>query len=102
MKITPEIAEQINELYCEIGIKSQVAKIIGCSASTVSKYIQPDYIPKSERIETISFNKEPTDIKQFLETIVKLGGGAKGFCKACKMTEEEKSDLIELQKEIYI
>ena len=30
------------------------------------------------------------------------GGGAKGFCKASELTEDEKKDLIELQKEIYL
>ena len=49
-RITPDKIEEINELYYEIGVKSKVAKIVGVSASTVSKYIQSDYIPKSKRI----------------------------------------------------
>ena len=45
-KITDEIKEQINELYCELGVKSHVAKALGISASTVSKYIVDGYVPK--------------------------------------------------------
>ena len=37
---TPEKIEEINRLYYECGVKAQVARQIGCSASTVAKYIQ--------------------------------------------------------------
>ena len=45
-KITDEVIEQINELYCELKVKSHVAKALGISASTVSKYIVPNYVCK--------------------------------------------------------
>ena len=39
-KITNEIIEQMFELYEELGTYSAVAKKLGVSASTVSKYIK--------------------------------------------------------------
>jgi hypothetical protein len=100
MKITPEIAEQINKLYREIGVKSQVAKIIGCSPSTVSRYIVEDYAENTMPI--VGFSKSIGNCDSFKATIAELGGGAIGFCKACNLTEAEKLDLLELQKEICL
>ena len=98
-RITPEMIEQINELYCQIGIKSRVAKELGISASSVSKYIQDGYIPKAERKIEKKFDKEPQGLninditsrskEEFMYFLTHL-------------SEEEWADLKELQKGICI
>ena len=56
MKITPEIAEQINEIYYQCKNKSQTAKQIGCSAATISRYILKDYDVYLEMMEPYAMN----------------------------------------------
>lgn len=94
-KVTPEIIEQINELYLELGVKAQVARAVGLSPSTVSKYIIPNYISKKNR--TISHCEvEPNyDFKDFMNEIGKMGS-------MCALSEKEREELIILQKEIMI
>ena len=97
-RITDEQKEQINELFYQIKVKSKVAKILGISASSVSKYIRPDYVPKAERMVSTfagvpsSFNMENID-RNDSAAIVKF---------LTQLSSEEKEDLKELQKEIYI
>ena len=47
-RTSPETIEKINELYFILGVKSQVAKQLGISPATVSKYINPNYQPKAQ------------------------------------------------------
>ena len=44
-KLTEEKIIQIQQLYAEIGIYSQVAKIVGCTAATVKKYCTLNVTP---------------------------------------------------------
>lgn len=46
--ITSKMIQEINDLYYELRNKSAVAREMGISASTVSKYIQDGYVPKEE------------------------------------------------------
>lgn len=94
-KITQEKIIQINELYLEIGVKSRVAKIVGCSPSTVTKYLIPDYISQVE-IETINFNMEIPDIPFELFKETKCWGDL------CLLTDVEKLECDELRKELLI
>lgn len=98
-KITDEIKEQINELYCELGVKSHVAKALGISASTVSKYIQPGYIRKADRVIE-EFNERPSVIS--FDKIDSFDGAAGIGYFFTHMTEDEKEDIKKLQKEIFI
>ena len=34
---------KINELYLELGVQKKVAEVLGISASSVSKYLIPNY-----------------------------------------------------------
>lgn len=103
-KITQEKIEQINELFCELGVKSQVAKIVGCSPATVTKYIIKDYIPKAQR-KDIKFDIEMKGCKEFLlaiqnrETTISF---SEIFEKTTTLTTEEKEELEKLKKEIFI
>lgn len=98
-RITPEMIEQINELYCQIGVKSRVAKELGISASSVSKYIQPDYIPKAERTTEEKFTKEPQGIN--INDIIGHPREELMYFFT-HLSEEEWTDLKELQKGICI
>ena len=82
-------------------IKKKTAEIVGVSVASVTKYLDPNYVSKAER-KTYTFDKEPTGCDEFIKMINMYGGGAKGFCKASELTEDEKKDLIKLQKEIYL
>lgn len=94
-KITDEDIEQINELYCEIGVKSQVAKILGRSAATVSKYIIPGYVPKNQRVEAPPFDESkitgPAHFNSWDE-----------FFQSCMLTDEEWAEMREIQKGVMI
>lgn len=98
-KITDEIKEQINELYCELGVKSHVAKALGISASTVSKYIQPGYIPKADRVIE-EFSGRPSVIS--MDKIASFDGAAHIGYFFTHIMEDEKEDMEKLQKEIFI
>ena len=94
-KTSPEMIEKINELYAILGVKSQVAKELGIAASTVTKYLIPDYKPTGMKSAT-KFNK-PIDLNLdlFINAKDELGS-------LCALSEEEWADLKELQKEILI
>ena len=100
MKITPDIIEQINELYLEIKVKKRVAEKLGISASTVSKYIDPAYVPKAERVK-IEFDVAPPGCGDFIQFI---GGAAtrkekfEKFCEYCELSEEEVGELKNFTK----
>lgn len=96
MKITDEIKEQINELYCQIGIKKRVAEIVGCSASTVSKYIVPNYVPKQQR-QIEKFDKPVPGCHELKE---KMRAGTI-LADLCILSDDEWEDLKKLQKEIF-
>ena len=99
VKITDEVIEQINELYCELKVKSHVAKALGISASTVSKYIVPNYIPKVQRVVKV-FNGRPSIIS--MDKIASFDGAAHLGYFLTHMAEDEKKDIEQLQKEIFI
>ena len=94
-KITPEIIEQINDLYLELGVKAQVARKLGISPATVSKYIIPNYneIKNTEQStcsQSISF-----PIEDFMGEYGTMGG-------LCELSEAEWEDLKQLQKEVIV
>lgn len=101
MKITPEIAEQINELYLEIGVKKRVAEIIGCSPSTVSKYIVPNYVSKKER-KTYTFEGYVGNSKWLIDIFKTFDNPGARLCELCMLGENEWEEMQELQKEIYV
>lgn len=100
MKITPEIQEQINILYLKLKTKTAVAKEIGCSPATVTKYLIPNFVPPEDRQE-YTFDGEVGNADNLIE-LLKEGNAAQLFCEYCLLSEEEKQDLKELQKEVYI
>jgi len=101
MKITPEIAERINELYVEIGVKKKVAEIIGCSPSTVSKYIIPNFIPKTQR-PAYTFEGTIGNSEWMISLLEMIDNPAQKLCELCMLKDEEWDEMRELQKEIYL
>lgn len=99
VKITDEVIEQINELYCEIGIKSHVAKALGISASTVSKYIIPNYIRKADRVVEV-FSGRPSIIS--MDKIASFNGAAHLGYFLTHIMDDEREDMEKLQKGIFI
>lgn len=85
-KTSPEMIEKINELYCLIGVKSQVAKKLGISPATVSKYIDPNYQMKQKSFEEIEVPEDlPLEIFQNKwEDIIKLSAEEKAAIEVFK------------------
>ena len=94
-KVTPEIIEQINELYLELGVKAQVARKIGLSASTVSKYIISDYKERKQTEKSVMTQDVSFPIEDFMGEYGKMG-------YLCELSEDELEDLKKLQKEVLI
>lgn len=103
-KVTQEEIELINELYCELKVKARVAEAVGRSVSTVSKYIIPGYVPKSQRIQ-ITFDKEANDCGSFIvkinDLIAQGSGVPEALLKTCSIDATERAELEALRKEIF-
>ena len=99
MKITDEIKIQINELYLELGVKKRVAEIVGCSPSTVSKYIIDGYVSQKDKEPVPEFDESKiTGPAALLERI----NSWQEFADACMLTDEEWAEMREIQKEVMI
>lgn len=99
MKITDEIKIQINELYLELGVKKRVAEIVGCSPSTVSKYIIDGYVSQKDREPIPEFDESKiTGPAALLERI----NSWQEFVDACMLTDEEWEEMREIQKGVMI
>ena len=86
---------EIHKLYAVCGVKSQVAKQLGISASTVSKYLAMDNKVEPE-IEAIPFEGVvPINISPLFSTVLNWG-------ELVALSEDEINGVIELQKEIAL
>lgn len=92
-KITDEQIIQINEEYLFDPVKSHVAKKVGVSASTVSKYLIEGYISQKQRIIQKTNHSLPS------VNDINLGND---WGDICKLSEEEWKELKELQKTIIL
>lgn len=100
-KITPEMIEQINEIYAECGVKTQTAKRVGVSVASVNKYLIDGYVPIAQR-QVVKCDIEIPGIEEFTEKFVKAvedGVLRELWENVLTLSEEEKEELIELQKE---
>lgn len=96
-RVTEEDKIRFNTLYLRLGTYSGVAKETGFSASTVKKYIIPDFqIPEDNSI--IKFTKEDIpkgfNPKPFIES--------ENWGEFCTLFPDEKTELNELRKELLI
>lgn len=103
-KVTQEEIELINELYCELKVKARVAEAVHRSVGTVSKYIIPNYVPKSQRVQ-ITFDKEANDCGSFIvkinDLIAQGCGVPEALLKTCSIDATEREELEALRKEIF-
>lgn len=95
IKITDEVIEQINELYLNCGVKAQVARIIGCSPATVSKYIIPNYVGKANQPAPPPFDESKIVGPKVYTSYQEL-------MDDCKLSKEEWAVMKEIQKEVLI
>lgn len=102
-KITQEKIELINELYLQYGVKAQVAREVGCSPATVTKYIIPDYVSKSKREKKtydIKINQEES--KEAFVHILNDKNRSQEFLRYTALSTEEIAALNEFKKELYL
>ena len=95
IKVTDEVIEQINELYLELKVKTQVARIVGCSPATVTKYLIPGYISRANQAELPPFDESkivgPKAYTSYQELM-----------DSCMLSENEWNEMKEIQKEVLV
>lgn len=104
---TPEKIEEINRRYYECGVKAQVAREMGCSASTVARYIIPGWQPASvvaNEIEEILERKDitPTGMGDFVLYVAAADNPVIAFCEFCKLSNDEWADMAAIQQELVM
>lgn len=103
-RITEEQKEQINRLYYECGVKAEVARRLGISASSVSRYLIPNWQPPeviSDGIEEILERKdiEPLGVMPFAVHVSAADNPYSAFCEYCKLSQEEWEEMKAIQAE---
>lgn len=96
-RITEEMKVQINELYYRLGVKAQVARELGISPASVTRYLIPNYVPAADR-QVIECNATPTIPIDFINALAEGGD----FVELTKLTAAEQTEMEELRKEIYV
>lgn len=93
-RITEDQKIQMNILYQELKTYAAVARSMGVSASTVKRYIIPDFInPEELTITTIQIDElPPVDIDKFKQP----------FGNLCILSDEEKEEIKELWEELLV
>lgn len=96
-RVTEDDKIRFNTLYLKLGTYSGVAKETGFSASTVKKYIVPDFqIPEDNSI--IKFTKK--EIPKVFDPITLVE--SENWGDLCNLTLEEVTEINELKKELLI
>ena len=94
IKVNQELIDKMVELYKELKTYAAVARELGISASTCSKYIKTAQAEQKNKAEAaknfIPFDKE---IKQIEEIEI-------DWDNCCYLNEEEVKEITELWKEI--
>lgn len=93
-KVTPQDIQKINELYYKLKTYAAVARETGFSATTVKRYVDPNWKPV-----------DPTKIKFFfLEDVPEFSPNkflfTKDWGQLCIYSTEEKKEIEELWEEL--
>ena len=91
-RVTNEDIVKINEIYQEVKTYAETARRTGFSASTVKKYINPNF-QKIERTEKIEFN---------FETLSEYPTTGFAWRELMLLSKEEIDEVAELRKEVMI
>ena len=95
-KVTADDILKMNELYYKYHTYAQVAREIGFSASTVSKYVDKNWKPV-EVENIIKF-----DLKDLPEFDTSIFAGVDNYGDLCVLTEREREEIKELWGEMAI
>ena len=98
LQVTPELIVEMNELYLKIGTYAGVSRELGGSpsATTVKKYIIPNYVSKSKR-QLIVFHKD--DLPEF---VTDMFGGVDNWGDLCILSKNEEEEITKLWDELNI
>ena len=97
-KVTNEDILRINELYYKHKTYAEVARQTGFAASTVKKYVIPNWEPaKTDNV--IRFDL--ANLPNFSEA-VKIFRGVTNYGDLCVLSDNEKEELKELWEELAI
>lgn len=95
-KVTNEDILRINEIYYKTHTYAETARQTGFAASTVKKYIIPNWAPIA--VETIKrFNLN--DLPEFNTAVFK---GITNYGNLCTLVEYEKAEIEELWREMAL
>lgn len=86
-RVTEEDIIKMNNIYYSCRTYAETARQVGFSATTVKKYIIPDYEPAEA---SQNFNIELSDLADYIENI--------STSHLSLLTEEEKDNLKEIWK----
>ena len=97
-KVTNEDILRINELYYKHKVYAEVARQTGFSASTVKKYVIPNWAPIAKE-NIIHF-----DLAQLLDftEAVKIFRDVDNYGYLCQLTPIESEEIRELWKELAV
>ena len=95
-KVTTEDIKLFNELYYKHKTYAEVARQTGWSASTVSKYIDKNYIPMAQK------NIKRFDMSTMPEFTTERFANVTNYGELCVLSEEEKQEIIELWEELAV
>lgn len=92
--VQPHDIIAMNEAYIKIGTYAGAGRETGWSGSTVKRYIIADYVPQSEQKPIVKeeFVIPSSDYLQF----------PSNWEKTLQLSEEELSEIVELQKTISL
>ena len=93
-RVTNEDIIRINEIYAATKVYAETARQTGFSASTVKKYVNPNYIPmQNQNTEKLKF--EHAELPPY-----PADGSA--WRTLMELSANEKEKILDLQKEIMI
>lgn len=95
-KVTTEDIKQFNELYQKYKTYAEVARQTGWSASTVSKYIDKNYIMPTAAV-LVHF-----DMANMPEFSPETFKGVENYGELCELSDEEKEGVVALWKELLL
>lgn len=96
-RVTGEDIKKINDLYIKEKSYAEVARQTGFSPSTVKKYVIDGYMPIEEKeIKRFSPEDMPVIFGAYLFR------GIDNYGDLCVLSEKEKEEIYELQKEVSI
>ena len=97
-KVTNEDILRINELYYKHKTYAEVARQTGFAASTVKKYIIPNWQPVAmEDIVRFDLSQLPA-----VKDITKIFKGIDNYGFLCQLTPSEAEEIKELWKELAV